>query len=138
MDNSKKLTGNLPLAVEIGDVAATSAESSEPLDAETEAKRLMHEHPEAEVSAAEVAGILEEEAEAAGAVPPSETLKISGDPDGGWWIGSLGPADGPYVDEQSAVDAAIDRAKTLAEAGHPTAVVVQRGNAAPAEVWPPM
>ena len=95
----------------------------------------MREHPEAEVSAAEVARIIEAEAKAAGAVPPGETLKVyGGDADGRWWIGSLGPADGPYVDEQPAIDAAIDRAKTLAEGGHPATVVVQRGEDAWAEV----
>ena len=30
---------------------------------------------------------------------PKETLEVYGDDDGKWWIGSLGPADGPYVDD---------------------------------------
>ena len=67
---------------------------------------------------------------------PNETLKVYGDDGGKWWIGSLGPADGPYVDEQSAIDAAIDRAKVLSEAGHVPTVVTQRGPGL-VEVWPP-
>ena len=67
--------------------------------------------------------------------PNERVLKVYAD-DGKFWIGSAGPADGPYVDEQSAIDAAIDRAKVLAEAGHASTVVVQRG-AELAEVWPP-
>ena len=55
------------LAVDLADVAAESAESTEPLDANKEASRLVREHPEADVSVAEVAAVLEEEAEAAGA-----------------------------------------------------------------------
>jgi hypothetical protein len=142
------------LAVDLADVAAESAEGTEPLDANKEASRLVREHPEADVSVAEVAAVLEEEAEAAGAEvaqPDSpadrETRRVSmnqvsGDKltvrsgeDSKWWISSAGPADGPYVDEQSAIDAAIDRAKVLAEAGHVSTVVIQRGTEW-TEVWP--
>ena len=67
---------------------------------------------------------------------PKETLEVYGDDDGKWWIGSLGPADGPYVDEQSAIDAAIDRAKVLGEAGHGSTVAARRGTEL-VEIWPP-
>ena len=53
---------------------------------------------------------------------PKETLEVYGDVDGKWWIGSLGPTDGPYVDKKSAINAAIDRAKVLGEAGHNSTV----------------
>ena len=66
---------------------------------------------------------------------PSDKLTVRSGDDSKWWISSAGPADGPYVDEQSAIDAAIDRAKSLAEAGHVSTVVIQRG-AEWAEVWP--
>jgi hypothetical protein len=55
--------------------------------------------------------------------------------DGGWWIGSAGSPDGPYTDEQAAIDEAIDRAKELKAAGHPSTVQVQRGSGS-AQVWP--
>ena len=68
---------------------------------------------------------------------PEETLEVYGDDDGKWWIGSLGRADGPYVDEQSAIDAAIDRAKVLGEAGHRSKVAARRGTGL-VEIWSPM
>ena len=55
-----------------------------------------------------------------------------------WWIrpqGSSSP-DGPYATEQDAIDAAIDQAKTIGKAGDDAEVLVQRGDAAPAKVWP--
>ena len=58
---------------------------------------------------------------------PKETLEVYGDEDGKWWIAPSGLADGPYVDEQSAIDAAIDRAKVLGEAGHGSTVAARRG-----------
>ena len=142
------------LAVDLADLAAESAEGTEPLDANKEASRLVREHPEADVSVAEVAAVLEEEAEAAGAEVAlsdsphaekhgrvsmnqmtSDKLTVRSGDDSKWWISSAGPSDGPYVDEQVAIDAAIDRAKSLAEAGHVSTVVIQRG-AEWVEVWP--
>ena len=142
------------LAVDLADLAAESAEGAEPLDANKEARRLVREHPKADVSVSEVAAVLEEEAEAAGAEVaqsdsqadretrrismnqvPSDKLTVRNGDDSKWWISTAGPADGPYVDEQSAIDAAIDRAKVLAEAGHVSTVVIQRG-AEWAKVWP--
>lgn len=144
----------LPLAVEIADLIADAGEKHELLDIKREAKRLVHEHPEAELPVNVVAEVLEEEAEAASAEvalsgspadqqtrrvsmnqAPSEKLTVRSGDDSKWWISSAGPPDGPYVDEQSAIDAAIDRAKALAEAGHASTVVIQRG-AEWAEVWP--
>ena len=66
---------------------------------------------------------------------PSDKLTVRSGDDSKWWISSAGPPDGPYVDEQSAIDAAIERAKSLAEAGHVSTVVIQHG-AEWAEVWP--
>jgi hypothetical protein len=65
----------------------------------------------------------------------SDKLTVRSGDDSKWWRSSAGPADGPYVDEQTAIDAAFDRAKSLAEAGHFSTVVIQRG-AEWAEVWP--
>jgi hypothetical protein len=145
----------LPLAVEIADLVADAGEKNELLDIKREAKRLVHEHPEAELPDKVVAEVLEEEAKAASdGVPhsgspagqrtrrvsmnqvPSEKLTVRSGDNSKWWISSAGPPDGPYVDEQSAIDAAIDRAKALAEAGHASTVVTQRG-AEWAEIWPP-
>ena len=142
------------LAVDLADLAAASAEGTEPLNTNTEARRLLREHPEAGVSVAEVASVLQEEADAAGALiaqsassqtenmrsssmnqVTSEKLTVRNGDNSKWWISSAGPADGPYVDEQSAIDAAIDRAKVLAETGHASTVGIQRGGEW-AEVWP--
>ena len=57
----------LPLAVEIADLAADAGEKHESLNIKREAKRLVHEHPEAELPVNVVAEVLEEEAEAASA-----------------------------------------------------------------------
>ena len=58
----------LPLAVDLADLAAGAAAEGEPLNAERESKRLLREHPEADHGVEEVAEVLGEEAEAAGAV----------------------------------------------------------------------
>jgi hypothetical protein len=67
---------------------------------------------------------------------PADTLTVHGE-GSEWWIESAGRPDGPYVDEQAAIDAAIDRAKGLVEVGHAaTTVVVRRGEGS-SRVWPP-
>jgi hypothetical protein len=66
---------------------------------------------------------------------PADTLTVYGE-NGQWWIGSAGSPDGPYTDEQAAIDEAIDRAKELKATGHPSTVLVQRGSGS-AQVWPP-
>ena len=55
------------MAVEVADLVADSAERAEPLDPQKEAKRLVREHPETELTVVEVAAVLEEEVEAADA-----------------------------------------------------------------------
>ena len=55
----------LPLAVEIADLVADAGEKHEALDIKREAKRLVREHPEAEVGVDEVAEVLKEERTAA-------------------------------------------------------------------------
>jgi hypothetical protein len=70
----------LALAVELGDLAAKSAEREESLDAKREAKRLVEEHPEAEISVEEVAEVLEEE-QAAAAEAEKERADPSSDVD---------------------------------------------------------
>ena len=55
----------LPLAVEIADLVADAGETHEALDIKREAKRLVREHPEAEVGVDEVAEVLKEERTAA-------------------------------------------------------------------------
>ena len=57
----------LPLAVDLADLVAEAAAKDEPLNAKHEAKRLVREHPEADHDINEVAEVLGEEAEAAGA-----------------------------------------------------------------------
>ena len=141
------------LAVDLAHLAAVSAEGTEPLNTDKEARRLCVSTPTLGLTFAEVAA-LQEEADAASALiaqpaasqtentrsssmnqVPSEKLTVRNGDDSKWWISSAGPADGPYVDEQSAIDAAIDRAKALAETGHASTVVIQRGSEW-AEIWP--
>ena len=54
------------LGIDLVHLIADAAELEDPVDAKKEAKRLVRAHPEAELSVAEVAETLEEEAEAAG------------------------------------------------------------------------
>ena len=55
------------LAVDLAHLAAVSAEGTEPLNTDKEARRLLREHPEAAVTFAEVAA-LQEKADAASAL----------------------------------------------------------------------
>ena len=55
----------LALVIDVVDAASDAAERDEPLDAKQEATRLVHRHPEAEVSVGEVVRLLEEEVAAA-------------------------------------------------------------------------
>ena len=77
----------LPLAVEIADLVADAGEKSKSLDIKPEAKRLVHEHPEAELPVNVVAEVLEEEAEAAsaevahsGSPSDQQTLRVPYEP----------------------------------------------------------
>ena len=57
----------LPLAIDLADLVAEAAAKDEPLNTKREAKRLVRGHPEADHGIDEMAEVLGEEAEAAGA-----------------------------------------------------------------------
>ena len=55
----------LAMAIKVADLASAASERQEALDVRREAKRLVKDHPEAELSVDDVAKALEEEAAAA-------------------------------------------------------------------------
>jgi hypothetical protein len=65
---------SLRLAIRLADLAAESTERGEPLDARSEAKRLLRDHPEADHTVEEVAAVLKEEVVAAKGPRPTLAL----------------------------------------------------------------